>query len=266
MENIIRLTILDYDFIKDFKQIFKKILIAVIILCVCTCAFYTSAQYLNKDSTVQYSGTCIKHMHLSDPAVSVTKPSIESVPSITDALELPEISTLSEPTAKEQTDIVSDTAPDTIVTEDIISEPAVDITIPLPEESSDEISAPADNVDSSTLYMGFVLSESGMITGCVRAECNLQDGLLVLPSDVRCTGVAEGAFDNIKGDVMELFIPENITYIAPGALNSLTNLMYIQVLDGNPAYYSEKGCLYDADGNYIAGPLRKSKGADTPEA
>ena len=98
-----------------------------------------------------------------------------------------------------------------------------------------------------------------------KAECNLQDGLLVLPSDSKCTGVAEEAFDGIEEDVRELFIPKNITYIAPGALNRLSNLVYIQVMDGNPAYYSEKGCLYNADGNYIAGPLRKNKGAIIPE-
>lgn len=261
MENIIQLTIFDYDFIIDFKKILKKFLITVILLCVCTCSFSKSAQYLNRSSTVQYSGTCARYMHLSNRAISATKPSINSVPSITDTLKLPEISILSEPSAKMQTDIV----PDTVVTEEIISEPTTDTTIPLPGESSDEVSTPDDNVDSSTLYMGFILSESGIITGCVKAECNLQDGLLVLPSDSKCTGVAEEAFDGIEEDVRELFIPKNITYIAPGALNRLSNLVYIQVMDGNPAYYSEKGCLYNADGNYIAGPLRKNKGAIIPE-
>lgn len=265
MGNIIQLTIFDYDFIIDFKQILKKFLITVILLCVCTCSFSKSAQYLNSNSTIQYPGTCTRYMHLSNQTISIEKPSIKSVPSITDALKLPEISILSEPSAKMQTDIVSDTVPDTIVTEDIISEPTTDIAIPLPGESSDEVSTPDDNVDSSTLYMGFILSESGIITGCVKAECNLQDGLLVLPSDSKCTGVAEEAFDGIEEDVRELFIPKNITYIAPGALNRLSNLVYIQVMDGNPAYYSEKGCLYNADGNYIAGPLRKNKGAIIPE-
>lgn len=265
MEAINKLTIFDYDVIIELKQILRKFLITVILICVCTCSFSKSAQFLNRNPTVQYSGICARYMHLSNQAISATKPSVESVPSMTDALKLPERSIVAEPSAKEQTDIAPDIIPDTVVAEDIIPESTADITIPLPGEVPDEIPTPDDDVDSSTLYMGFILSESGIITGCVKAECNLQDGLLVLPSDSKCTGVAEDAFDGIERDVMELFIPKNITYIAPGALSGLSNLTYIQVMDGNPAYYSEKGCLYNADGNYIAGPLKKNKGAIIPE-
>lgn len=42
----------------------------------------------------------------------------------------------------------------------------------------------------------------------------------------------------------EIYIPANITWIEPGALEKLENLMYIEVAPDNPAYQSIDGVLY----------------------
>ena len=52
--------------------------------------------------------------------------------------------------------------------------------------------------------------------------------------------------------MIEVYIPSNITYIAPGAFDHLHLLMFIEVAEDNPAYYSEDGILYAADGEIIA--------------
>ena len=54
--------------------------------------------------------------------------------------------------------------------------------------------------------------------------------------------------------MIEVYIPSNITYIAPGAFDHLHLLMFIEVAEDNPAYYSEDGILYAADGEIIAYP------------
>lgn len=48
--------------------------------------------------------------------------------------------------------------------------------------------------------------------------------------------------------VEEIYIPANIIYIASGAFENLTNLIYIEVAEDNPVYYSENGELYTKDG------------------
>ena len=47
--------------------------------------------------------------------------------------------------------------------------------------------------------------------------------------DSSCTGVDPHAFDKLAQMVEEIYIPANITYIAPDAFENLTNLIYIEV-------------------------------------
>lgn len=257
MENVIRLTVPDYYFNVIIKKFFKEIFILVTFLCVFTCSIFESAQYLNITFDLKCSSTCARHINLDKPTLYIEKSLAKATPHFTDSLEIPKISVLPKPNIAKETATASGMVSESAVTNDSKAEPAIDITVPLPNQSSDGTSVPTDEPDTNILYSGFILSESGTLTGCVKAECNLQDGLLILPTNKKCTGIDIGTFDGIEKDIYELFIPSNITYIAPGALDSLQNLMFIQVMDGNPAYYSEKGCLYNASGQLVAKPARK---------
>lgn len=105
-----------------------------------------------------------------------------------------------------------------------------------------------------TLYAGwktetYMLSDRGYLIDC--GPEMVSDGLLLLPSDGSCTGVEAHAFDKLAQIVEEIYIPANITYIAPGAFENLTNLIYIEVAEDNPVYYSVNGELYMKDGDHL---------------
>lgn len=105
-----------------------------------------------------------------------------------------------------------------------------------------------------TLYAGwkpetYMLSDRGYLIDC--GPEMVSDGLLLLPSDGSCTGVEAHAFDKLAQMVEEIYIPANITYIAPEAFENLTNLIYIEVAEDNPVYYSVNGELYMKDGDHL---------------
>lgn len=105
-----------------------------------------------------------------------------------------------------------------------------------------------------TLYAGwktetYMLSDRGYLIDC--GPEMLSDGLLLLPSDGSCTGVEAHAFDKLAQMVEEIYIPANITYIAPEAFENLANLIYIEVAEDNPVYYSVNGELYMKDGDHL---------------
>lgn len=102
-------------------------------------------------------------------------------------------------------------------------------------------------------FPGFPANDSGHIIGCTDAGL-AADGFLRIPDYGECTGIERGAFDSIRDFVFEIYIPANITYIENGALDSLSNLMYIEAAAGNPSYYSENGILYNRDGTIAAYP------------
>lgn len=89
---------------------------------------------------------------------------------------------------------------------------------------------------------GYALSDQGYLMDC--GPEMVSDGLLLLPSDGACTGVEEHAFDKLAQMIEEIYIPANITDIASGVFENLTNLIYIEVAPDNPVYYSENGELY----------------------
>lgn len=247
MENIIRQTIFDNQFPTYLNKVLRNLCITIALVCVCTLSVYVWTQHLHTEADPAGSGTCAKYTVLRNQATAIKKPLIETALRETTLREISLITAT--PTENLSNPAASPELPEISMLPESDTE-----AVPLPGELCVEEPVPSDEITSPTLYSGFVISETGMISGCVKSECNLEDGLLVLPLNEKCTGVDVGAFDGITQDVTELFIPKNITYIAPGSLDSLTSLMYIQVMDGNPAYYSEKGCLYSIDGSLIARP------------
>lgn len=110
---------------------------------------------------------------------------------------------------------------------------------------------PDNNV---TEISGFLINDSGYITGYTDVSLVLRDGLLILPSDESCHGVENGAFDGLAGEVTELYIPANISYISPGTFDQMSNLIYIEAASENNNYYSEDGILYHRDGSVAVYP------------
>lgn len=85
-------------------------------------------------------------------------------------------------------------------------------------------------------------------------DASVSHGLLILPDYEECTGITKDALAGLSNEVTEVFVPANISYIEPGAFDRLSSLMYIEVMSGNPSYYSKEGILYNHDGTVAAYP------------
>lgn len=105
------------------------------------------------------------------------------------------------------------------------------------------------------LLPGFIINDEGYIVGYTEVEHVLKDGLIVLPNDSSCIGLAVDAFAGLDGMVSELYIPANIVKIDAEALKELNNLMYIEVDRKNPVYCSVNGILYEKSGRTIKVPM-----------
>lgn len=103
-------------------------------------------------------------------------------------------------------------------------------------------------------FPGFICDDNGCIIECTGSAEAISDGILIFPSHEDCTGIRKGALENVREDVYEICIPSNMVYIEPGAFAGLCNLLYIEVLPGNPSYYSEEGILYHKNGTIAAYP------------
>lgn len=111
-------------------------------------------------------------------------------------------------------------------------------------ESAEEDKSSTEEQQSGMLNLdGFIIGENGMIERCENPSLAAEDGIIILPSDDRCKGIGAEALTGITG-VEEIYIPANITWIDPGVLEKLENLMYIEVAPDNPAYQSIDGVLY----------------------
>ncbi|WP_147629831.1 InlB B-repeat-containing protein [Dorea sp. D27] len=109
----------------------------------------------------------------------------------------------------------------------------------------------------------YICDDRGYITGYTDADAVADDATIILPTSPDCLGVEAGAFAGLEDLIFDFYIPPNIVYIAPGVLESFPNLMYIEVADGNPAYYSDGGILYKADGTLYVFPAgRDNWGSD----
>ncbi|MEZ3433860.1 MAG: InlB B-repeat-containing protein [Lachnospiraceae bacterium] len=111
-----------------------------------------------------------------------------------------------------------------------------------------------ENMKPAEDEKGFLIDERGYIIGCNAKAETVIDGLLCVPSYSECKGIEKGAFDAIKDLVCDIYISDNITYIAPGAFDNLEYLMYIEVHPGNTSYYSVNGILYNMDHTVAARP------------
>lgn len=127
---------------------------------------------------------------------------------------------------------------DSVKTETIMQETVSDKSVPesITEKTIEEPAGEPMTEDLLNLE-GFMVNSEGVIEGYENLDLILCDGMIVFPADERCSGIGEHALDEIQ-DAVEVYIPANITYVAPGVLEKIGGLMYIEVAPDNPVYES----------------------------
>ena len=115
-----------------------------------------------------------------------------------------------------------------------------------------------ENVVEEPVYIeisGMKIDSEGYVTEILSGA---PDGVLALPTDIRCKGIRSDVFErsdsSLKNETEEVYIPANIVHMDDGLFDCLENVDFIQVANGNPAYYSEFGILYHADGRLACMP------------
>lgn len=107
-----------------------------------------------------------------------------------------------------------------------------------------EIVNPADTGEAA-ISSPFLIDREGMIYGFVPEHAEITDGVLSLPSE-GCRGIRRGTFLDTGAGITEIRIPANMICIEEGALMGLDDLLYISVDEGNSAYGTQDGVLYDS--------------------
>lgn len=127
---------------------------------------------------------------------------------------------------------------------------------------------PEDDADTNEAHLtelvtigNFAVNKEGIIEKCIDPYAASVDDTVILPTDERCTGIGAAAFDEIikVSEVMEVYIPANITYIETEAFGKLNSLIYIEVAEENPEYESIEGILYDRAGNVLVYPAGREE-------
>ena len=115
-----------------------------------------------------------------------------------------------------------------------------------------------ENVVEEPVYIeisGMKIDSEGYVTEILSGA---PDGVLAFPTDIRCKGIRSDVFERsdsfLKSETEEVYIPANIVHMDDGLFDCLENVDFIQVANGNPAYYSEFGILYHADGSLACMP------------
>lgn len=157
---------------------------------------------------------------------------------------------------KTMQDVIRPTETETITqeTETITQETVTDKSVP--ESITGKITEePAGEPMTEDLLNleGFKVNSEGVIEGYENLDLILCDGMIIFPADERCSGIGEHALDGIP-DAVEVYIPANITFVAPGVLEKIGELMYIEVAPDNPVYESRDGMLYNKGGELISRP------------
>ena len=97
---------------------------------------------------------------------------------------------------------------------------------------------------------GFIVDESGMIRGISDMSLAASDLCLYLPAE-GCTGIAYGAFAGVAEEIVDVYIPSNITNIEEGAFLGLPYVCKYEVESGNSMYYTENGVMFSEGGSCL---------------
>ena len=126
------------------------------------------------------------------------------------------------------------------------------------ETGSSENIAGDTQTDSSgfKIISGFKLDEDGYIVG-TDSNIDVTDDVLIIPMVPGCVGIRNEALAGLGESVFEIYIPANICNIMPGAFAGLTSLVFIEVAEDNPCYYSIDGVLYSRTGEEVFHPCNR---------
>lgn len=97
---------------------------------------------------------------------------------------------------------------------------------------------------------GFLIDKAGMIYGIDKEAFKVTDGYLQLPAE-GCVGIKREAFSEISAEIVEIYIPPNISIIEEGVFSDLSLLEWIEVESGNTGYKSIDGVLFDGSGTTL---------------
>lgn len=117
------------------------------------------------------------------------------------------------------------------------------------EELKPEDDSEPAGENTAEMNSGFLIDESGKITGISNRDLVVSDGCLILPSE-GCTGIAAGAFLGAGDGIVEVSLPANMTDLEEGAFLGLNEVEWIET-EENPVYFSEDGVLFTEDGTCL---------------
>ena len=118
------------------------------------------------------------------------------------------------------------------------------------EAAEGETSDTEEAAEAGTGVSGFIVDESGMIRGISDISLAVSDMCLCLPAE-GCTGIARGAFSGLAEEIVEVYIPSNITEIEDGAFAGMPYICKYEVESGNGLYYTENGVLFSDGGSCL---------------
>lgn len=142
-----------------------------------------------------------------------------------------------------KTEIVAD---DSTEIDAIAKEPTEERQI---EELKPEDDSEPAGENTVEMNSGFLIDESGKITGISNRDLVVSDGCLMLPSE-GCTGIATGAFLGAGDGIVEVSLPANMTELEEGAFLGLNEVEWIET-EENLVYFSEDGVLFSEDGTCL---------------
>ena len=95
------------------------------------------------------------------------------------------------------------------------------------EELKPEDDSEPAGENTAEMNSGFLIDESGKITGISNRDLVVSDGCLILPSE-GCTGIAAGAFLGAGDGIVEVSLPANMTDLEEGAFLGLNEVEWIE--------------------------------------
>lgn len=134
------------------------------------------------------------------------------------------------------------------------------------DSESDEADETDDVVEEEIIAdNGFLIDEAGMIYGIDAETLVVTDGYLELPAE-GCIGIKKEAFSEMGAEIVEVYIPSNISIIEEGAFSNLYQLEWIEAGGGNTGYMSIDGVLFDGSGTtLLAFPSGRTDSYAVPE-
>ena len=94
---------------------------------------------------------------------------------------------------------------------------------------------------------GFLVDGSGMICGIADGAAVAVDGYMELPGE-GCSGIARAAFTDISEEIIEVYIPANISYAEEGAFLGLDGVLWFGTEAESGDLFASEGVLYSDGG------------------